>query len=312
VLELRDGALNAHLHLWGWPVAVYLFLGGLAAGLLMFASWAHLTGRRRELLPAVRAATLLTPPTILLGLIVLWLDLGSKWTPFWLYLTLRVRSPMSWGAWILLAILLTSSLAAIPALLSIRARAGVCRFPRLHRWLQRVERWAGPRMRRLAWINLVLGGALGLYTGVLLGTMVARPALNSPILPILFLASGLSAAAALLLMVAPGGPAHHLLVRGEIAVEAVELTLVGLYLIGLATSTAAGQAAAAALITGTFAWAFWPVVIAAGIVVPLALGIVEVKTRHATFGLTRLSASLVLIGGLALRLVLVYAGQRGL
>jgi formate-dependent nitrite reductase membrane component NrfD len=278
----------------------------------MFGSWAHLTGRRRELLPAVRVAALLTPPIIALGLIVLWLDLGSKWTPLWLYLTLRVRSPMSWGAWILLAILLTSSLAAIPALLSVRARAGVCRFARLHRWLQRVERWAGPRMRRLAWTNLVLGGVLGLYTGVLLGTMVARPALNSPILPMLFLASGLSAAAAFLLMLAPGGPAHHLLVRGEIAVEGLELALIGLYLIGLATSTAAGQAAAVALTAGTFAWAFWPVVITGGIVIPLGLGIVETRTRHVTSALTRLSASLVLIGGLALRLVLVYAGQRGL
>jgi len=305
VPELRDGALNLHLHLWGWPVAVYLFLGGLAAGLSIFASWAYLTGRRRELYPAVQQATMLTPLIILAGLIVLWFDLGSKWTPFWLYLTLRVRSPMSWGAWILLAILLTSSLAAIPALLSTRAR--------LRSWrLERIGHWAGPRMRLMAWLNLFLGASLGLYTGVLLGAMVARPALNSPILPLLFLASGLSAAAAVLLLVAPGGPAHHLLARSEIAVEVVELTLVGLYLIGLATSTAAGQAAAASLTAGTFAWAFWPLVIGGGMVIPLGLGILETRTRRAAIGLARFTALLVLIGGLALRLVLVYAGQHGL
>jgi formate-dependent nitrite reductase membrane component NrfD len=302
VIERRDGALNLALHLWGWPVAVYLFLGGLAAGLAIFASWAYLAGRRREFHPATRWATVLAPLIILVGLIVLWLDLGSKWTPFWLYLTFRIRSPMSWGAWILLAILLTSSLAAVPAL----------RFSRLPSRLRLVGRWAGRRIRLLAWLNLVLGAALGLYTGVLLGTMVARPALNSPILPLLFLASGLSAAAAVLLLLAPGRPTHRFLHRSETAIATIELTLVGLYLIGLATSTAAGQAAAASLVAGTFAWVFWPLAVAGGMAIPLAVGIIEMRARHMAPALTRFTALLVLIGGLALRLVLVYAGQRGL
>jgi formate-dependent nitrite reductase membrane component NrfD len=292
-------------------VAVYLFLGGLAAGLAIFASWAYLAGRRRELYPSTHWATVLIPPIILIGLIVLWLDLGSKWTPFWLYLTFRIRSPMSWGAWILLAILLTSTLAAVPALRLTQADAS-WRFPRLQRRIRLIGQWAGRRMRPLAWLNLILGAALGLYTGVLLGTMVARPALNSPILPVLFLASGLSAAAAVLLLLAPGGPAHRFLNHSEIAVEVIELTLVGLYLIGLATSTAAGQAAAASLTAGALAWAFWPLVIAGGIVLPLGFGVLEARAHNGARGLTRFSALLVLIGGLALRLVLVYAGQRGL
>lgn len=305
--ELRDAALNAPLDLWGWPVALYLFLGGLAAGLLTFAGWAHLSGRRRELLAAVRTATLLAPPTIAAGLLILWLDLGSKWTPFWLYVTFRVRSPMSWGAWILLVVLLTSVLAAIPALHTRRARAS----GRPGR-LARLAVWVGPRLRALAWANLGLGLALGLYTGVLLGTMVARPALNSPILPLLFLASGLAGAAALLLVLAPAGPSGRLLVRAEAATEGLELGLLGLYLIGLATSTAAGQAAAGMLTRGAFAWPFWTLVVVLGLLVPLGVAVAHLRGHRAPRRAAILSGSLVLAGGLAMRLVLVYAGQRGL
>lgn len=308
MIEIRDAVLNQELHLWGGLVAVYLFLGGLAAGLLVFAGWAHLTGRRREYLPAVRLATLWVPPLLVLGLAVLWLDLGSKWTPFWLYLTFKPLSPMSWGAWILLAVLITSSLAALPYLPAQHPRLP----GRAARILARLRRWVGPRLRALAWANALMGAILGLYTGVLLGTMIARPALNSPVLAPLFLASGLSAAVALMVLLVPRGPWGRTFTRAEIALHAMKLGLIGLYLIGLATSTAAAQAAATTLARGEWAWAFWPLVVLAGIVVPLAVAISEVTTHRITRAVTVVSASLILAGGLALRFVLVYAGQRGL
>jgi formate-dependent nitrite reductase membrane component NrfD len=307
MVERRDVLLNEHMHLWGWPIAVYLFLGGLAAGLLVFASWAHLAGRRREHLRAVHAASLLVPPIIVIGLLVLWLDLGSKWTPFWLYLTLEPKSPMSWGAWILLATLLTSSLAAVPALhyLAPRLRG------RLRGWLLRLERWTGPRLRRLSWFNLGLGLSLGLYTGVLLGTMAARPALNSPILAPLFLISGLGVAAALLSVLTSEPPTTRFLVRAEVTAQGLELGLLGLYLAGLATSSAVAQAAAASIAGGRWAWAFWSLVVVGGLIVPLGLGLVEMRARQISHAMARLAATLALIGGLAMRVVLVYAGQQG-
>lgn len=308
MIEVREPVLNTQLHLWGWHVAVYLFLGGLAAGLLVFAGWAYLAGRRREYYPAVRVATLWAPPVIAAGLLFLWLDLGSKWNPFSLYLTFKPLSPMSWGAWILLAVLVTSVLAALP-LLPARGLWADRRFGPL---LDRVRRWAGPRMRGLAWANVVLGLALGLYTGILLGTMMARPALNSPLLGPLFLVSGGSTAAALLLMLVPGGPWGRLLTRAEVAVHVLKLVLLGLYLVGLATSTAYAQAAAATLTGGAWAWVFWPLVVVAGALVPLGIALAEVITHRVTRTLAMLSSVLVLVGGLALRVVLVYAGQMGL
>jgi formate-dependent nitrite reductase membrane component NrfD len=307
MLEQRDVVLNEHLHLWGWPIALYLFLGGLAAGLLVFASWAHLVGRRREYLGAVRAAALRVPPIVVVGLIVLWLDLGSKWTPFWLYLTFKPKSPMSWGAWILLATLLTSSLAAVPALhlyavqLSVGGRRVVL-YP---------ARWIGPRLRTLSWINLALGAALGLYTGILLGTMVARPAFNSPILAPLFLISGLGVAAALLSFLGMAPAACRFLVQTEVTAQGLELGLLGLYLAGLATSSAVAQTAAASIAGGRWAWAFWSLVVVGGLIVPLGVGITELRAPRMSRAVTRVCASLALIGGLAMRIVLVYAGQQG-
>ncbi|MDR7482312.1 MAG: NrfD/PsrC family molybdoenzyme membrane anchor subunit [Armatimonadota bacterium] len=313
VVERVDAVLNPRLHLWGWEVATYLFLGGVAAGLLIFASWAHLAGRRRQFLPAVRVASLLVPPLIVAGLVLLWLDLGSRWTPFWLYVTLRPTSPMSWGAWILLAVLLTSSLAAVPALLATGVRSGLCRrWPWLHRMPEQTGRWAGRRGRALAWTNLALGIGLGLYTGILLGTMVARPVWNSPVLGPLFLASGLSAAGAVLMLLVPRGPWVPLLVRAEAGLHVSKLALVGLYLAGLATAGTGPQAAAAMLVRGSWAVPFWTLVVGAGMLVPLGAALREVVVHRCPRPLAVASCALTLAGGLALRVVLVYAGQRGL
>ena len=70
--------------------------------------------------------------------------------------------------------------------------------------LRRLSDWllaAPARISALAWANIVLGVGLGIYTGILLNTMVARPLWNSAILGPLFLVSGLSAGAAVVHLV---------------------------------------------------------------------------------------------------------------
>ena len=49
-------------------------------------------------------------------------------------------------------------------------------------------------------LNLVLGIALGTYTGILLSTLSARPVWNSALLGPLFLISGFSTGAALMML----------------------------------------------------------------------------------------------------------------
>ena len=66
--------------------------------------------------------------------------------------------------------------------------------------VRQVHEWTSARVGSLAWLNLLLGVALGVYTGILLSALGARPAWNSALLGPLFLVSGISTGAALMLL----------------------------------------------------------------------------------------------------------------
>ena len=40
--------VDPQLHIWHWPIPLYLFLGGLAAGVLFFAALYYLMGKENE------------------------------------------------------------------------------------------------------------------------------------------------------------------------------------------------------------------------------------------------------------------------
>jgi len=189
-------------------------------------------------------------------------------------------------------------------------------------------------VKALAWANIALGVGLGIYTGILLNTMVARPLWNSAILGPLFLVSGLSAGAAMVHLASvargerpapqgmvggalaalcqplgdalPGKRTVDSLIRADIAFLAVELVLLGLLLVNLQTSSASHAAAAALIVSGPYAWAFWGLIVGLGVLVPLALQGLELGHRIPH---TVLPALLVLVGGFTLRWVMVNAGQ---
>jgi protein NrfD len=82
--------------------------------------------------------------------------------------------------------------------------------------------------------------------------------------------------------------------------------ILGLFLIGLATSTRVHGEAADLILTGEFAPAFWVFVVGIGIALPLFIQALAV--RH-TIAHTPIAPILVIIGGLVLRFVIVHAGQ---
>ena len=92
------------MHVWGWEIPVYLFLGGWVAGIMILSGFFLFKGHheRRHCI----CATL--PPLALgllsLGMLALFLDLEHKLQVYRLYLTFEPLSPMSWGAWILLVV----------------------------------------------------------------------------------------------------------------------------------------------------------------------------------------------------------------
>lgn len=326
--------IDPSLHVWGWEIPVYLFVGGIVAGMMILAGIAMLRMVRGEDTRGFFSVQtpLLGFMLLNLGMGALLLDLAHKLYVWAVYLTFEPLSPMSWGSWVLLVVygvLLVSALIRLPDAWPWLAQ----RVP----LLSRASDWLLARSKlitALAWTNIVLGVLLGVYTGILLNTMVARPLWNTSILAPLFLVSGLSAAAAaihLATRVFPGRPAprgfvggalaamvQHLgpqppakhtadsVIRADIGFLAVELLLIGLLVIALLSSTAAQAAAASLILGGPYTAIFWVGVVALGIVVPLLLQTLELRHRIPH---TVLPALLVLAGGFALRWVMVNAGQ---
>jgi len=107
-IEITSGRMNPHidphLTIWGWEIPLYLFIGGLVAGLLFFSTLFYLRGKQKEFSTVVMKAPLLAGPLIVLGLLALFVDLSHKLYVWRFYTDLRLESPMSWGSWTLLII----------------------------------------------------------------------------------------------------------------------------------------------------------------------------------------------------------------
>ena len=289
------------LHVWAWQIPLYLFLGGLVAGLMIITGLALLRGHATRTRSIVHQAPWLSLALLSLGMVFLFLDLEHKRYVWRLYTTFEPSSPMSWGSWILVVVypvLLASTALRPPELLEgLLPLAGTAA-----EWLERRPH----AVAWLAWANVALGVALGIYTGILLGSLGARPFWNSAVLGPLFLLSGLSSAAAWGHMTAPDAEERGLLAWLDNHFLTAELLALGLFLLGLAGGSAASREAAALVLGGPFTAVFWVGVVGLGLVIPLVIQSLAVTHRVAH---TAIAPVLVLLGGLALRFVFVYAGQ---
>jgi formate-dependent nitrite reductase membrane component NrfD len=330
----HNPGIDPSLHVWGWEIPLYLFVGGMVAGMMVLAGWAMLrTAKGEDTKTFFSIQTPLLGFMLLnIGMLALLLDLAHPLYVWAIYITFKPLSPMSWGSWVLLivyGILLVSALVRLPDSWPWLGE----RLPILQKASDYFVQSPG-RMRALGLANIGFGVAVGIYTGILLNTMVARPLWNTAVLPLLFLFSGLSAAAAavhLATVVFPGRPAPRGLIggafaamtqpigpqmpekrtidtviRADVAFLAVELVLIALLLLSLATSTLSHIEAVKLLFSGTYGLVFWVGVIAIGIVVPIVLQTLELSHRIPH---TVVPALLVLAGGFALRWVMVNAGQ---
>jgi formate-dependent nitrite reductase membrane component NrfD len=143
----------------------------------------------------VRRAPIIVPFLLVIGLGALF----SRFTPQTLFLAIvhnhQIQSPMSWGAWTLMAI---TPLSFAWAAIHIREF-----FPNWD-WkftiLKELEKLLVKYKIYMAWIMVFLSVILGIYTGILLSAFNARPLWNTSILGPLFLSSGLSAGAAVIIL----------------------------------------------------------------------------------------------------------------
>jgi len=296
--------LDPRLQAWGWEIPVYLFLGGMAAGVMVLTTL--LLARPGQRSPTLRWLPFAAPALVTIGMLALFLDVEHKLFVWRFYLAFRWASPMSWGAWILLLVYPVSLLVALASLDDDQAEWLAARLGRLGRLVRVGRRLALPRVAGLRVASVAIGVGLGLYTGVLLSTLAARALWSSAILGPIFLVSGLSTGAALLMLFPVSPEERHLLARWDLRALGVEAVLLVLFLVGLASGSATGQAAARLLLGGPFTAAFWLFVVVSGLTLPALL---EVLEGRRLVRVTPAAPALVLVGGLALRWILVAAGQ---
>ncbi|MDJ0739091.1 MAG: polysulfide reductase NrfD [Gammaproteobacteria bacterium] len=296
--------IDPSLGIWTWEIAFYLFLGGMAAGIMLFAAWAVLGGRRDTLPFAHDRFALWAPIALSLGMTTLFLDLEYKIHVFRFYTAFEPTSPMSWGAWVLVLIY-----PLMVAQILSTLRAG---YPLLAGWLERLPGGAWlldlceGRRRLIAWLVIPLAVGLGIYTGVLLSAFSARPFWNSGMLGPLFLVSGMSTAAVLPLLAGVAGGEKKFFERTDLGLIAIELTLIALFLISLATGAAQHMQALQLVWGGEYTVPFWLWFVLPGLVIPLLLEIIAVRgNRQAAIT----AAVLVVAGGFMLRYLMVEIGQ---
>ncbi|EGF1642020.1 cytochrome c nitrite reductase subunit NrfD [Salmonella enterica] len=282
---------------WDWPIAIYLFLIGISAGLVTLAILLRrfhpeAGGSDSTLL---RTTLVLGPGAIILGLLILVFHLTRPWTFWKLMFHYSFTSVMSMGVMLfqLYMVVLVLWLAKIfgKEVIALQQRW----LPRLG-IVQKVLALITPFHRVLETLMLVLAVLLGAYTGFLLSALKSYPFLNNPILPVLFLFSGISSGAAVALIVMalrhrsnPHSTEARFVHRMETPVVWLEIFLL------------------AALGGGFWSWWFWLGVVGLGLIIPLLLK--PWANRSVTFHGVLAVCGASLTGVLLLRFFILYAGQ---
>lgn len=317
-MELTVTGVNAitspNLHIWDWRVALYLFLGGLAAGSMVMSAIANLrTGKHLPPdEPCCWRVPVIIPAILAVGMFFLFLDLEVKLNMYWFYLSFNPLSPMSWGSWalaIIFPIIICYAFAVIPKEDRGFLRAG---------FLIRFSELMYPHMRFLARLNFVSGVVLAIYTGILLSSFLARPLWNTAILPVLFLCSALSTGAALMILMARRNEVKLFFTKVDIWLIVAEIVIILLMFYGHYTSDWAHRESIMPFFSSSHEFfAYFMSIITLSIIFPLAIVLkyLEMRGEHSET-LTpmgkfqmNMSAILVLLGGFIIRFALVYAGQ---
>jgi formate-dependent nitrite reductase membrane component NrfD len=305
VTARSNALIDPSLHIWTWEVAMYLFLGGLTAGIMVFAATIALLNKDEEAPFAATKLALLAPIALSLGMTTLFLDLEHKLYVFRFYTSFQVLSPMSWGAWILIVIYPVSILQILSTLRSGYPQAS----PYVDRFAigRQVLDWCEAHRRQIAMTAIPFGIALGIYTGILLSAFSARPFWNSGVLGPLFLVSGLSTAAALVALVARKHSEKVLFTRFDLVLIAAELALVALFIINLASGTEQQLVALDSIMSGPYTLVFWVLFVGVGLLIPLLLELLEI--RGVARRVAIVAPVFVLLGGYVLRQVMIDIGQ---
>jgi formate-dependent nitrite reductase membrane component NrfD len=198
---------------------------------------------------------------------------------------------------------------------------------------QFLRRFKGDNLTKIrglvAGFGIPISIGVGIYTGVLLGALTARPFWNNPMLPMLFLISAMMTGSAAICFVGCfikgfRGMSRENINTNKFMIHSIDFTLmvfsiiaVFLFILGLYVSPRSSVAAVHLIMGGEFTLLFWLVVVGIGILLPLALEvyeliphyIVHLELREHNPWISGVITTSVLIGGFAMRYIVIYAGQ---
>lgn len=280
---MPDYAAVPHIA-YNWMVAVYFFLGGLAAGAFVLSVTASYW--KQEFKPVAKVASVVAPVAIAIGLFFLLIDLGQPLRAWRLFLSFNPASAISWGVWFL----------NIFFVLSV-----------VYAWLLAKERLA--KAKSVAWVALPFAVLVASYTGVLLTQSPGRVLWHSALIPVLFLNSGLISGIAAVILLSTGRQNGELLSKLGRTVGwlvLLELGLIVMEVLVLFSGPAEGADAAKALLAGgALSLLFLGVEILLGALIPLLI-LFRRKVNSAALAVASL---LVLIGVFTMRYIIVVGGQ---
>ena len=294
-------------HYWEYPIAIYLFLGGLGGGIL-FLSWVMtaFVFPGVDLTQALMLPNFIALLAIAVGLFFLVFELGQPPVFYRAYVT--ATSIIKWGA-----VLLT--IAAFGSLF----------------WL--LGNWS-PETPVLGFLSVFnfFGGLSGLwlaaaglagfgimvYTGVMLSTLKAHSFWATPALPILFTTSALSTACAAIMLSLCGWPGvanleafeaahgiHGLLHIVDIILVFMEITILFIMILSFkGAGNRTQQRVATKWLKGQYAGWFWIGMVCLGLVIPLVCNISGNSLASSV------ACVLVLCGGCLLRFLCVWSDDR--
>ena len=301
-------------HYWEWPIATYLFLGGMGGGMFALAailSFIVFPGQV-EIVGAVMAwPVFLALVWLAFGCFLLVFELGQH-AAFPLVFFNSVTSVLGHGARILVTCMVFGALWWI-SYLPWGWISGLAGFLAMFRS-----------------VNLAIAGLAGfcimLYTGIFLSTLKAHSFWATPALPVLFTVSATSTACACI-MLALGCtwlyPSADQLIAGQAGVAAIAslaeeahellhtidiilicaeiIVLLVMVLSFVCAGNKTAQAAANRWIRGSYKLLFWGGMICAGLLLPLLFNLC---------GLSAPAAVLALCGGLLLRFLVIFTDDR--
>lgn len=306
-MDITWGASASHEIAWGGLIAIYLFLAGIAAGAFLSAALTDLFGKNPQP-KLIRAGAYIPPIAIIIGLLLLIFDLDRPLSFWKLLFNVNFASVMSIGTFIISLFTAASVVYAYlvwtwPAAqkrgiqITVAGQEAAAASQVKETGLQALR-------KPVAVVGSLLAVGTASYTGFLLSAVSTNqfwsvPFLgisDVPFLPFLFLVSALSTGLAATLIAAIDCSDLTFYKKVDIVLLAIEILL----LIVLYTSVSS------AFFQGTLATLFWIGVVVIGLLLPLILAIYGVS-HHKNLVLP--VCGMVVIGGLALRYFVVYAGQ---